>query len=133
MLVYPVHLNPRVQEPVREILRDHARIHLLPPVDYPAMIGLLERADVVITDSGGIQEEAPSFGVPVLVTRETTERMEGVDAGVSVLVGTDPKRIAPALAAALAEGRKAAAENPFGDGHAAERSVEALFERFGRG
>lgn len=132
VLVYPVHLNPRVQAPVREILEEHPRIHLLPPVDYPAMIGLLERADVVITDSGGIQEEAPSFGVPVLVTRETTERMEGIEAGVSVLVGTDPERIAAALEDALAQGRTSAGENPFGDGHASARCVRALMSRFGR-
>lgn len=132
VLVYPVHLNPRVQEPVREILGDRDRIHLLAPVDYPAMIGLLERADVVITDSGGIQEEAPSFGVPVLVTRETTERPEGVVAGVSVLVGTDPEKIRTELAKALAAGRSEAAENPYGDGRAAQRTVDALIERFGR-
>lgn len=132
VLVYPVHLNPQVQAPVREILGDIDRIHLLPPVDYPAMIGLLERADVVITDSGGIQEEAPSFGVPVLVTRDTTERPEGIEAGVSVLVGTDPVRIRDALATALGEGRFEQGTNPFGDGSAARRTVDALIERFGR-
>lgn len=133
VLVYPVHLNPRVQEPVREILGDLDRVHLLAPVDYPAMIGMLERADVVITDSGGIQEEAPSFGVPVLVTRETTERPEGIEAGVSVLVGTDPERIGTALREALGTGRQSAGVNPFGDGSAARRTVDALLERFGRG
>ncbi len=133
VLVYPVHLNPRVQEPVKEILGSEDRVHLLPPVDYPAMIGLLERADVVITDSGGIQEEAPSFGVPVLVTRETTERPEGIEAGVSVLVGTDPARIREELAAALKRGRFEQGTNPFGDGSAARRTVDALIERFGRG
>lgn len=133
VLVYPVHLNPRVQAPVREILGTAERVHLLEPVDYPAMIGLLERADVVITDSGGIQEEAPSFGVPVLVTRETTERPEGVEAGVSVLVGTDPARIRTELAKALAAGRFGEGTNPFGDGSAARRSVDALIAKFGRG
>lgn len=132
VLVYPVHLNPRVQEPVREILAGRDRIHLLDPVDYPAMIGLLERADVVITDSGGIQEEAPSFGVPVLVTRETTERPEGVEAGVSVLVGTDADLIRSELAKALAAGRSEAQVNPYGDGSAARRTIDALIERFGR-
>ena len=127
-----MHLNPKVQEPVREMLGDVDRIHLLPPVDYPAMIGLLERASVVITDSGGIQEEAPSFGVPVLVTRETTERPEGIEAGVSVLVGTDPARIGPALREALAAGKSAIGENPYGDGAAARRTVDALVERFSR-
>ena len=132
VLVYPVHLNPRVQEPVQEILGGQDRIHLLDPVDYPAMIGLLERADVVITDSGGIQEEAPSFGVPVLVTRETTERPEGVDAGVSVLVGTDPQRIREELARALSHGRMESGTNPYGDGSASRRTVDALLDRFGR-
>jgi UDP-N-acetylglucosamine 2-epimerase len=131
VLVYPVHLNPRVQEPVHEILGKRDRVHLLEPVDYPAMIGLLERADVVITDSGGIQEEAPSFGVPVLVTRETTERPEGVEAGVSVLVGTDRERIRSELAKALATGRSEAGVNPYGDarpgqsGESATRAPDA--------
>ena len=132
VLVYPVHLNPRVQEPVREILAGADRIHLLPPVDYPAMIGLLERANVVITDSGGIQEEAPSFGVPVLITRETTERPEGIEAGVSTLVGTDPTRIREALREALESGKSEVKANPFGDGSAARRTVDALIERFSR-
>ena len=133
-LVYPVHLNPRVQEPVNAILADHPRIHLLPPVGYPAMIGLLQRADVVITDSGGIQEEAPSFGVPVLVTRETTERPEGVEAGVSVLVGTDPERIGREFERAITAGKRGIenAGNPYGDGKAAARTVDALLERFGQ-
>lgn len=132
-LVYPVHLNPRVQEPVRAILADHPHIHLLAPVGYPAMIGLLQRADVVITDSGGIQEEAPSFGVPVLVTRETTERPEGVEAGVSVLVGTDPEKIRREFERAITAGTRGieGAANPYGDGKAAVRTVDALLERFG--
>jgi UDP-N-acetylglucosamine 2-epimerase len=132
VLVYPVHLNPKVQAPVHEILSGADRIHLLPPVDYPAMIGLLERATVVITDSGGIQEEAPSFGVPVLVTRETTERPEGVDAGVATLVGTDPQRIRVALREALNKTATRVEVNPYGDGHAARRTVDALVARFGR-
>lgn len=130
--VYPVHLNPQVQAPVRELLADHPRIHLLEPVSYPAMVGLMQIADVVITDSGGIQEEAPSFGVPVLVTRERTERTEGVEAGVSVLVGTDPRRIEVALDQALARGKGAIADNPFGDGQASRRGADALLHRFGR-
>jgi UDP-N-acetylglucosamine 2-epimerase len=130
-IVYPVHLNPQVQAPVHELLDGHPHVHLLAPIGYPAMVGLLERAAVVITDSGGIQEEAPSFGVPVLVTRDRTERTEGVDAGVSVLVGTDPSRILPALATALGKGRGRECKNPFGDGRAAERSVEAILRTFG--
>jgi UDP-N-acetylglucosamine 2-epimerase (non-hydrolysing) len=130
-VVYPVHLNPQVQAPVHELLDGHPHIHLLEPISYPAMVGLLDRAAVVITDSGGIQEEAPSFGVPVLVTRDRTERTEGIDAGVSVLVGTDPARILPALDVALSQGKSAAGENPFGDGQAARRSVEAIRCLFG--
>ena len=130
-LVYPVHLNPKVQQPVRAILAEHPRIHLLPPVGYPAMIGLLQRAAVVITDSGGIQEEAPSFGVPVLVTRETTERPEGVEAGVSVLVGTDEGRIVGAFERAIATRQQGTTPaNPYGDGRAAPRTVDALIDRF---
>jgi UDP-N-acetylglucosamine 2-epimerase (non-hydrolysing) len=128
LMVYPVHLNPRVQSPVREILGGHPRILLLPPVEYPTMLWLLERAAVVITDSGGIQEEAPSFGVRVLVTRTVTERTEGIDAGVSTLVGTDPRRIADEVRHALAAGRLCARDNPFGDGRAAARSVDAILE-----
>jgi len=132
VIVYPVHLNPRVQAPVREILADHPRIHLLPPVSYPSMIWLLERAALVITDSGGIQEEAPSFGVPVLVTRQNTERMEAVDAGVATLVGTDPQRIRDEARRILRQGLRAEGGNPFGDGHAASRCVDAMIERFVR-
>ncbi len=130
-VVYPVHLNPQVQAPVHELLGQHPHIHLLEPVSYPAMVGLLERASVVITDSGGIQEEAPSFGVPVLVTRERTERTEGVEAGVSVLVGTDPERILAALDEALRRGLSPNVRNPFGDGHAAQKSVDAIRRTFG--
>lgn len=132
LMVYPVHLNPRVQAPVHELLGSHPRILLLPPVEYPTMIWLLQSAALVVTDSGGIQEEAPSFGVRVLVTREVTERTEGVDAGVSVLVGTDPDRIALEASRALAAGRLPVAANPFGDGLAARRSVDALLEMFGQ-
>ncbi|MFN8545782.1 MAG: UDP-N-acetylglucosamine 2-epimerase (non-hydrolyzing) [Candidatus Binatia bacterium] len=129
-LVYPVHLNPEVQAPVRAILADHPRVHLLPPVDYPDLVDLLGRATIVITDSGGIQEEAPTFGKPVLVMRETTERPEGVEAGTARLVGTSRARIVaeaerllrdPAAYAAMAE-----AHNPYGDGRAAERIADIL-------
>jgi len=119
VLVYPVHLNPRVQAPVQEVLGDHERIHLLPPVSYPTMIWLLQRADLVMTDSGGIQEEA-------------TERMEAVDAGVATLVGTDPVRIREEARDRLASGRRPEGSNPFGDGHAAARAVEEMLARFGR-
>ena len=129
-LVYPVHLNPSVQEPVRRILGDLERVHLLPPVDYATLVGLLRRAHIVLTDSGGIQEEAPTFGKPVLVMRETTERPEGVEAGTARLVGTGEARIVseterllhdPAAYAAMAT-----AHNPYGDGHAGERIAAVL-------
>jgi len=132
VMVYPVHLNPRVQAPVHEVLGRHDRIHLLPPVSYPTMIWLLQRADLVLTDSGGIQEEAPSFGVPVLVLREVTERMEAVDAGVATLVGTDRTRIREEARKRLADGRRPDRSNPFGDGRAAQRAVEQMKKRFGR-
>ena len=92
-LVYPVHLNPRVQEPVNRIIGNHPRIHLISPVEYLQMVYLLDSCHFVITDSGGIQEEAPSFGKPVLVTRTTTERPEAVASGAAKLVGTDPQAI----------------------------------------
>lgn len=131
LIVYPVHLNPRVQEPVREILGQHERIRLLEPVPYPELVWLLERSSIVLTDSGGIQEEAPSFGVPVLVLREVTERMEAVDAGVATLVGTDPERIVEETRRRLAEGKLDTKDNPFGDGQAAVRCVDAMLDRFG--
>ncbi len=130
--VYAVHLNPNVQEPVHRLLDGIPNIHLLPPLDYLPMIHLLKRAALVLTDSGGIQEEAAGLGVPTLVLREVTERPEGVEAGVLKLVGTDPDRIRrdarrllddPAAHAAMAH-----AANPYGDGHAAERIVQALVE-----
>jgi UDP-N-acetylglucosamine 2-epimerase len=129
-LVYPVHLNPNVQEPVRRILADRERIHLLAPVNYATLVALLKRAELVVTDSGGIQEEAPSLGKPVLVMRDTTERPEGVEAGTAKLVGTDRARIVeeterllrdPAAYAAMAH-----AHNPYGDGHAGEHIAENL-------
>jgi UDP-N-acetylglucosamine 2-epimerase (non-hydrolysing) len=129
-IVYPVHLNPRVQEPVKRLLGGTAHITLLPPLDYLPLVHLIKRATLVLTDSGGIQEEAPTFGVPVLVLRQVTERPEGVDAGSLKLVGTDPKNIVAQAARLLedpvAYAHKSRASNPFGDGHAAERIVEAL-------
>ncbi len=129
-LVYPVHLNPNVQDPVGRILKGRERVHLLAPVDYATLVSLLKRCDLVITDSGGIQEEAPSLGKPVLVMRDTTERPEGVRAGTAKLVGTSRERIVaeaerllhdPAAYAAMAQ-----AHNPYGDGHAGERIVATL-------
>jgi UDP-N-acetylglucosamine 2-epimerase (non-hydrolysing) len=129
-LVYPVHLNPHVQEPVNRLLGGVPNITLTPPQDYLPMVHLLKNAALVLTDSGGIQEEATSLGIPTLVLREVTERPEGVEAGVLKLVGTDPGRIAGEARLLLedeeAYRRMACARNPFGDGHAAERIVAAL-------
>jgi UDP-N-acetylglucosamine 2-epimerase (hydrolysing) len=129
-LVYPVHLNPQVQAPVRRILRDHPRIHLLPPVGYAELVDLLRRCHLVLTDSGGIQEEAPSLGKPVLVLRDTTERGEGIAAGTARLVGTSRRRIVAEterlLGDAAAYEAMARAHNPYGDGRASERIVLVL-------
>ncbi len=129
-LVYPVHLNPNVQQPVNRILGNVPHVILLPPLDYLPLVHLMKNADLVLTDSGGIQEEAPAFGVPVLVLREVTERPEGVQAGTLRLVGTDTARItaeaARLLDDAAAYAEMARAVNPFGDGHAAGRIVQAL-------
>jgi UDP-N-acetylglucosamine 2-epimerase (non-hydrolysing) len=128
--VYPVHLNPNVQEPVRRLLSDLPNLALLPPQDYLPMVHLLKRSTVVLTDSGGIQEEAPGFGVPVLVLREVTERPEGVEAGTVRLVGTDPEIIITETRRLLddpqAHAAMAQAVNPYGDGHAAGRIVQAI-------
>ncbi len=129
-LVYPVHLNPNVQEPVRRLLSGVPNITLLPPLDYLPMIHLMKRARLVLTDSGGIQEEATSLGIPTLVLRQVTERPEGVAAGVLKLVGTDPARILQEARRLLddpaAYQAMASAQNPFGDGRAAERIVSAI-------
>ncbi|WP_319458207.1 MULTISPECIES: non-hydrolyzing UDP-N-acetylglucosamine 2-epimerase [unclassified Mycobacterium] len=127
--VLPTHPNPVVRDEVRAALGGHRRVLLTPPVDYPDLVRLLERATLVLSDSGGIQEEAPSFGVPVLVLRECTERMEAVRAGCAVLVGTDRSRITREARRLL--GTRTAAgpgsrPNPFGDGHAAQRTAIAL-------
>jgi UDP-N-acetylglucosamine 2-epimerase (non-hydrolysing) len=129
-IVYPVHLNPKVQEPVNRILKSTARVTLLPPLDYLPMVHLMKHAKIILTDSGGLQEEAPSLGVPVLVLRETTERPEGVEAGTLKLVGTETGQIVREatrlLDDPLAYAEMARAANPYGDGHAAERIIEAL-------
>ena len=128
--VYPVHLNPSVQEPARAILGGHERISLIPPLDYVSLVHLIRRATLILTDSGGIQEEAPAFGKPVLVLRGVTERPEAVDAGCARMVGTDRAVIVRAavelLTDRIAYQRMAHVANPFGDGHASERIVQAL-------
>lgn len=129
-IVYPVHLNPNVQEPVNRLLKDTLHVTLLPPLDYLPIVHLMKRATLILTDSGGIQEEAPAFGIPVLVMRETTERPEGIEAGTLKLVGTKTSHIVQEATRLLddhfAYTKMAKAANPFGDGHAAERIVEAL-------
>lgn len=129
-LVYPVHPNPNVQGPVYALLGDLPNVTLTPPLDYLPMVHILERATIVLTDSGGLQEEAPGFGKPVLVLRSVTERPEGVEAGIVRLVGTDRRRIVEDTTLLL-DDPKAYAEmskavNPYGDGHAAERIVKTL-------
>jgi UDP-N-acetylglucosamine 2-epimerase (non-hydrolysing) len=128
--VYPVHLNPNVRRPVEEILTDLPNVHLLEPLDYLALVHLMKRSALILTDSGGIQEEAPSFGVPVLVLRETTERPEGVEEGFAHLVGTDRERIVAEATRLLREpaARPSATGNPYGDGQAAGRIVNYLLE-----
>ena len=128
--VYPVHLNPKVQEPVNRILKSTPHVTLLPPLDYLPMVHLMKHAKIILTDSGGLQEEAPSLGVPVLVLRETTERPEGVEAGTLKLVGTEAGQIVREVTRLLddpvAYAEMARAVNPYGDGQAAERIIEAL-------
>ena len=134
--VYPVHLNPNVREPVMRLLgtRDAdgstlSNVHLLEPLPYLPFVGMLERAHIILSDSGGIQEEAPSLGKPVLVMRDTTERPEGVDAGTVRLVGTDPERIIGELSRLMTDSGAydgmTRAHNPYGDGHATERIIAA--------
>jgi UDP-N-acetylglucosamine 2-epimerase (non-hydrolysing) len=129
-VLYPVHLNPNVQEPVRRILGATAGVHLVEPQDYLPFVYLMERSTLIITDSGGVQEEAPSLGKPVLVMRDTTERPEAVDAGTVRLVGTDAERIVDAATTLLvstdAYTTMSRAHNPYGDGKAAARIVDFL-------
>jgi UDP-N-acetylglucosamine 2-epimerase len=126
--VYTVHLNPNVQRTVYAQLGRLANVRLLPPLDYPTMVQAIRRAHIILTDSGGIQEEAPSFGVPLLVLREVTERPEGVAAGCAELVGTDVDLIVQRAISLLnsAELPRHAIPNPYGDGQAAARIVDIL-------
>ncbi len=130
VVVYPVHLNPNVQKAVNDVLSGHDNVHLIPPLDYLPFLYLMRRAELIVTDSGGVQEEAPSLGKPVLVTRDTTERPEAVDAGTVELVGTDTDRLLERLGVLLdnndAYQAMSRAHNPYGDGRASERIVERL-------
>ena len=129
-LVYPVHPNPNVREVVDKALRGRGRVHLIEPQDYLSFVQLQKKAHLILTDSGGIQEEAPSLGKPVLVMRETTERPEAVRAGVTRLVGSNREQIAGEVQRLLDDpgsyAAMARAENPFGDGRASERIVAHL-------
>ncbi len=133
--LYPVHLNPNVQKPVKEILGDHQGIHLIPPQDYLPFVYLMQRAHIILTDSGGIQEEAPSLGKPVLVMRDTTERPDAVKAGVVKLVGTDQHNIEQGLERLLTDEQEYAqmsvAQNPYGDGKACQRIIATLEHALG--
>jgi len=133
VVIYPVHLNPNVRKPVFDILRETENVHLIEPLDYPAFIWLMEKSYLILTDSGGVQEEAPSLGKPVLVMREVTERTEGVDAGTAKLVGTNQKKIVEEASLLLDEPKRYAAmanrKNPYGDGRSSQRIREALLER----
>lgn len=130
LVVFPVHPNPNVIGPIRALLGDHPRIRLLPPLEYLPFVYLLSRCHFVLTDSGGVQEEAPALGKPVLVMRNTTERPEGIDAGTALLVGTDSERIFREAERLLNDrrhyGRMSRAHNPFGDGKASRRIVDVL-------
>lgn len=134
-VVYPVHLNPAVREPAQEILGDHPRIKLIDPLDVMDLYNFYPHTYLILTDSGGIQEEAPSFGVPALVLRDTTERPEGIEAGVLELVGTDEERVYERARALLSDKaeyeRMSNASNPYGDGRASERIVQAIKHHFG--
>ncbi|SAK50345.1 UDP-N-acetylglucosamine 2-epimerase [Caballeronia pedi] len=129
-IVYPVHLNPNVREPVNRFLTGIGNVHLIEPLDYLPFVRLMDRADLILTDSGGIQEEAPSLAKPVLVMRETTERQEAVDAGVVKLVGTDTRAIVENVTHLLRDADAYAAmsrgANPYGDGRACDRIATAL-------
>ncbi len=133
--LYPVHFNPNVRKPVNEILHGIRNVHLVEPLDYEPFIYAMDKSYMVLTDSGGVQEEAPSLGKPVLVMRDTTERPEAVDAGTVRLVGTDKKKIVEGVSVLLEDAEVYAqmsrAHNPYGDGKASERIVGILNHYFG--
>jgi len=129
-IVYPVHLNPNVQKPVKEILSDVDNIHLIEPLEYETFLYMMSKSYFIITDSGGVQEEAPSLGKPVLVMRETTERPEALEAGTVKLVGTDPQKIIKEAQKLLDDNieyeKMSKAHNPYGDGNACQRIIDFL-------
>ncbi|WP_177223390.1 non-hydrolyzing UDP-N-acetylglucosamine 2-epimerase [Modicisalibacter xianhensis] len=133
-IVYPVHLNPNVREPVQRLLSDIDNVHLIEPLDYLPFVYLMNRAEIILTDSGGIQEEAPSLGKPVLVMRETTERPEAVIAGTVKLVGTSQEKIITEIEQLLTDKKAyqemSYAHNPYGDGKACSRIKEHIYNMF---
>jgi UDP-N-acetylglucosamine 2-epimerase (non-hydrolysing) len=136
-IIYPVHLNPNVRKPVLEILGDIPNIHLIEPLDYPSFIWLMNKSYIILTDSGGVQEEAPSLGKPVLVIRDVTERTEGIDAGTAKLVGTQMENIILETQKLLDHPeeyqRMVNIKNPYGDGKSAERIVHILSQIYTKG
>lgn len=132
-IIYPVHLNPNVQEPVLEILSNIENIKLISPLSYPAFVWLMEKSEIIITDSGGVQEEAPSLGKPVLVMRDVTERPEAVEVGTVVLVGTDIEKITSYTEKLLTDldyyNSMSSVKNPYGDGKASEKIVNYILHR----
>lgn len=135
-VIYPVHLSPAVQEAAKEILSNHPQIHLIEPLDVVDFHNIAARSYFIMSDSGGVQEEAPSLGKPVLVLRDTTERPEGVTAGTLKLVGTESENIREAMETLLTDEtvyhQMSQASNPYGDGRTSERIVEAIAHYFGR-
>lgn len=131
-IIYPVHLNPKVKEPVYRILSEISNIHLIDPIAYPSFVWLMNQSYLIITDSGGVQEEAPSLGKPVLVMRDTTERPEAVDAGTVILVGTDKNKIVNEASSLLTDKVKyqkmSELHNPYGDGKACEKIVDYIMK-----
>ena len=129
-VIYPVHLNPNVQVPVNRILCNIKNVYLIPPQDYVPFVFLMKKADIILTDSGGLQEEAPSLGKPVLVMRDTTERPEGIDAGTARLVGTNSETIIAQVESLLNNGleydKMAKAVNPYGDGKASNHIFDFI-------
>jgi UDP-N-acetylglucosamine 2-epimerase (non-hydrolysing) len=129
-IIYPVHLNPNVLKPVNELLAEVKNIHLVKPLSYPSFVWLMNQSYLIITDSGGVQEEAPSLGKPVLVMRDTTERPEAVDAGTVILVGTDTQKIIKETQELLDNSKKytsmSSLHNPYGDGKACERIIDFI-------
>ncbi len=134
-VVFPVHKNPKVREVVREELGGLSKVHLIDPLDYEPFANLMSRAHLILTDSGGVQEEAPALGKPVLVLRDTTERPEAVAAGTVKLIGTDRERVYQEAKMLLTDkeeyGRMAESVNPYGDGKASERIIQAILYHYG--